>query len=340
MPRVRYRGSAPRPGAAVLHSLADAPGTPGLGPEHLRRHLAMQLGDVGQTLLAVSCHAGARGLHHVGRAAQRQLAGRRFSRALHPLHEAVAREDRGRRHGHIALRAGPLLELHGHVPLAEGALEHPLVGELIAQRPRAGRHLLVQCRDDASVAPSQQAVEVAELGVKLIVAVRAHADNLPGHPGQRTDFLRHGVNASIVADLLAVAAADLEQRRRRALIGEHAGHHQRAEIIALAALIHPEVGGGVEQSLALRRRMQHPLAGVHQHHELQKLVRPRPLHQQAAALRVIGDIDPRSLEAEEGVLALAGFVARALLQLFLQGGGIVGGELNRVLVGHRETSFA
>src|SRR4051794_38112958 len=97
-----------------------------------------------------------RDLFYPRRDAARELDAARLPGIAEPVNELLAREDRGRGDGEIALGFRALLELDEAALLEEGALDERRIRELIAQRTGAIRPQLEEVLDDARVPPGEQ----------------------------------------------------------------------------------------------------------------------------------------------------------------------------------------
>ena len=255
-------------------------------------------------------------------AAQRQLAPAGLGGLAHPPDEAGARQNGRSSHGYIGLGAVPLLQLDTDPALPHSVAQHTLPArKLVAEGAGAARHLLVQRSDDLGVSAGQELVEVADTGVDLVVAGGGQAEGCMGHAGQGLDLLGHAYHEVVVLDGLAVAAPQLHQGLRRALVAVHTRHDQRAEVVTLAAFIHAEVRARVHaggRGCRRGRRRGGLGTGGEQQHELQKVVRAFALHQQAPFLRIIGCYHVLGFEAEGGegacYLVKAGAAAQFLTQ--------------------------
>ena len=119
----------------------------------------------------------------------------------------------------------------------ERFLDHARIGKFVGQRSRTIRAFREQVFDYPRVTPAEQAVEIAEFFVKIVVAfgsdlhdVERDARRLPNHLGERTDF-------RVRPDPLAVLDSVFQERPRDRAIGKYAGDHQRPEEIALSAFV-------------------------------------------------------------------------------------------------------
>ena len=124
------------------------------------------------------------GVQDMGSAAQRKFAFRRSSSLVHPLDKTRARQNGGGGHGNVLLGSWVLLELYGQMVLAKCTTQNPLIGKLVAESARAGRNLGVKGGNDAGMPPGEEFIEVAHLGVEIIIAGGTNAEHFEGNAGK------------------------------------------------------------------------------------------------------------------------------------------------------------
>ena len=125
--------------------------------------------------------------------------------------------------------------------------------------------------------PGQKTVQILEFGIKLIIPFRPDAHQMEPDAGNLADSLRQRTNSGRSGHQLAVAYAQFPQSRPYARVRIHSGDNQRAEVVALAALINAEVGRTRLFCLFLRYGQK---AGyLRFQDEFDKLIRPFTLHE-------------------------------------------------------------
>src|SRR5205085_8584271 len=101
-----------------------------------------------------------------------------FSFPVQPVNEALAGQNRGRRHRDVRFGPWPLLDVDLLPMPKQRLLDHPRIRELVGQRARATGVLTKQVFDHPRVAPGQELVQVPEFLVKLVVFCRSDQHNL------------------------------------------------------------------------------------------------------------------------------------------------------------------
>ena len=104
----------------------------------------------------------------------------------------------------IGFRFGPLLELNLLAVLQERFFDHARIGKFIGQRPRTIRPFREQVFDHARVSPAEQAVEVAELLVEIVVTLRTDEHDVERDARRLPDHLRQSANSRVGPDPFAV----------------------------------------------------------------------------------------------------------------------------------------
>ena len=112
---------------------------------------------------------------------------------------------------------------------------------MIGKRSRAVRSSRQQVFDHAGVAPTEQAVEITKLLVKLVVARRTNRNHIRCVARDAPNFFRQRMNPPVRADSFAILHAEVEELAGARPIDEYSRNHQRPEEIALATFIHTEM---------------------------------------------------------------------------------------------------
>lgn len=183
----------------------------------------------------------ARGFFHARRNSATEHEPEPFAGPRQPINERFTREDGSGRDCKVGFGAGALVELNPPALLQERILDYPDIGKLVRQGARTIRPLGEQILDDAGVAPAEQAVEVAEFSIKLVVTLRADEHDIEGHARGLANQFRQRPDPRVRADAFAVLDSVFQKMPRDRAIGEHAGDDKWTEEVAFAALINPEM---------------------------------------------------------------------------------------------------
>ena len=164
--------------------------------------------------------------------------------------ELRSREDRCGGNGGIALGARHLHQLNLAPALEQRVANQRLISELVRDRGRGIGRLLDDVLDHARVRPGEEAVDVAELLPQLVVA-RWH---------DRQNFVRERVanfacdpQRAVVGKVLAVLHTQFDEDAPVLLRQRDGGHDERAEVVALTALVAANPAGRVSQHRLDRR---------------------------------------------------------------------------------------
>src|ERR1700751_3100004 len=91
------------------------------------------------------------------------------------------------------------------------------------------------------MSPSQEAVEIPETGVHLVVAGGTNRHDIEKSLRFLSDRLCQSTDARVRADLLTVLHARIDQFARNDPVDKNARNHERPEEVALAAFIDTKV---------------------------------------------------------------------------------------------------
>ena len=127
----------------------------------------------------------------------------------------------------------PLLQYDRAPFLLQGVENQPLVAKLIRDRAPA-RNLIQKGFQGLGMSPGQQAVQVPDLRIQLVVSLRADCDNAVG--ANYPDVGSHFENTP-VGDFLAVPNVHKGQFTLRRGVDEDGGDDQGTKIVSLAGLI-------------------------------------------------------------------------------------------------------
>ena len=155
--------------------------------------------------------------------------------------------------------------------------------------------------------PAEQTVEVPELFVEIVVALRTNRDCVANRAGRRADDGRQISNPFIRTDPFAVLDAGVEKLPGDLAIHVNAGDHQRPEEIPLAAFIDPEMRlehfRRVDFFVAELRFLEDLRLDL----ELDEFLDPLPLQQELRPLFVNRDTELVFLREEKRVWPLGEF---------------------------------
>src|SRR6266581_9668593 len=120
-------------------------------------------------------------------------------------------------------------------------LDHLRIRKLVRQGARAIWVFCQQILDHASMPPSKQFVQIAELLIKLVVLLRTNQHGLDYAVGSSSNGLSKRADPRIRADSLAILHPDIEQFACNSTINIDACNHEWPEKVTLSALVHTEV---------------------------------------------------------------------------------------------------
>src|SRR5438067_195178 len=127
-----------------------------------------------------------------------------LSLSLQPINKCFTRQDRCCRHRDVRFRTRPLLNTNFPAVVQQCIFDHLRIGKFIGERSRAVRLPRQQILDDAGVSPAEQAVEIAEFLVELVVT-RGPDCNQVGSPARDPpDFFCQRMNPCVRSDPLTV----------------------------------------------------------------------------------------------------------------------------------------
>lgn len=155
--------------------------------------------------------------------------------------ELGAGEEGGGGDSGVALGAGHLDEVEGAAVFEEGVTDEGFVAELVGDGGGGVGHALGDVLDGAGVGPGEEAVDVAELRVELVVAAGHDDDDLVG---ECAGDLCGGSRRAGIGEVLAVLHAELGEDAPLRGGDADGGDDEGAEVVALAALVAADPGGG------------------------------------------------------------------------------------------------
>src|SRR5439155_24265022 len=153
------------------------------------------------------------------------------------MHELVARDDGSRGDGDVLFALVPLLKADLPSLFLQRVEDQPFVTELVRDRALASRHLFQEILQHLGVAPGEEAIEVVDPGVQLVVTLRPDGDDAV--LAQDAD-VRGQLFDNPVGDLLAVTDVEGYEVFCHAGREVDGGDHQRAEVVALPRFVYPD----------------------------------------------------------------------------------------------------
>ena len=211
--------------------------------ERLLGGFEMEFCRAAQGVGAVLLDEGAGGFENSSRGALGKFDSPFFFGGGEPIDELFAGQDGCGGDGIVAFGFGLLAELDLASALHEGALEDARVGELVAEGGRAIGLSLAEVFDHPGMAPSEEAVEVADFFVERIVFFRRDDDDLADEPRRGADDFGQLADLCVGADGFAVADAGFEEMAGDGFFRVSTGDDERTEEVAFAAFIDAEVRG-------------------------------------------------------------------------------------------------
>lgn len=201
----------------------------------------MELGEGGKGVAAAGGGDGAGRVVDGGRGSLREGDAGLVREVIEAAEELGAGEEGGGGDSGVALGAGHLDEVEGAAVFEEGVTDEGFVAELVGDGGGGVGHALGDVLDGAGVGPGEEAVDVAELRVELVVAAGHDDDDLVG---ECAGDLCGGSRRAGIGEVLAVLHAELGEDGPLRGGDADGGDDEGAEVVALAALVAADPGGG------------------------------------------------------------------------------------------------
>ena len=154
-----------------------------------------------------------------------------------PIDEAFSGENGSGGDGEIAFGFGALFEENAASAFHERAFDEFGFSELVAEGARAIGSLGEKIFDCFGMAPSEEAVEVMEFLVELIVAFGADDNHRMGGAWSMADELGESADSLVGADAFAVLNSGFDERAGDGLIDKAARDDEGTEEVPFAAFI-------------------------------------------------------------------------------------------------------
>ena len=154
------------------------------------------------------------GLLDRGRDAAGKAKPNALSSGIEPVNEFFAGENGSSGDGVVRFGLGSLVEYDAAAPLRQGSLKRANVSKFVGKGARTFRAERAKILDDARVSPSEQAVEIADLQKKRVVAVGSNGNNACATPDLRMAAARSRMRLSDAMRLLSVIPISWNSRAK------------------------------------------------------------------------------------------------------------------------------
>src|SRR4051794_39169666 len=158
-----------------------------MGRSHIIRRSEVELRNLSQRFRAATLYDFPGSLLYLVGNSAAELYPHRFAPVFQPVDKRFSRQDRSCRYRQIRFGFRPLLQANRLAALQQCFLDHAWVREFVRECARTIWFPLQEVLDHPGVTPAEQAIEVAELFVEIVVALGPDRDRVSNRARSRPD---------------------------------------------------------------------------------------------------------------------------------------------------------